>query len=45
MFDGFEEAVHDVAWSPTHPSVFGCIDAAGYLSIYNLNLNTTVSYA
>ena len=41
-FDGYEEAVNDVRWSPVHPSVFGCIDGSGYLSVYNLNLNATV---
>lgn len=42
VFDGFDEAVYDVAWSPSHPSVFGCIDGSGHLYIYNLNQNTTV---
>lgn len=44
-FDGFEEAVYDVAWSPSHPSVFACIDGSGCLYIYNLNQNITVNHS
>ncbi|KAI8821110.1 WD40-repeat-containing domain protein [Fimicolochytrium jonesii] len=43
--NSFEEAddyVYDVKWSPTHPSLFGCVDGAGKFDIYNLNQDVEV---
>ncbi|TPX60827.1 hypothetical protein PhCBS80983_g01515 [Powellomyces hirtus] len=36
----FEEAddyVYDVKWSPSHPSLFGCVDGSGRFDLYDLN--------
>ncbi|KAK3063521.1 hypothetical protein LTR53_018873, partial [Teratosphaeriaceae sp. CCFEE 6253] len=40
-----EDVVYDVRWSPTRPSVFGCVDGAGKLDIYDLLLSTEVPVA
>lgn len=42
----FEEAddhVYDVKWHPHHPALFGSVDGAGKLALWNLNIDTEVS--
>lgn len=36
-FESSQEYVFDVQWSPTHPGVFGSIDAEGYLDVWDIN--------
>ena len=41
----FEEAndyVLDARWHPSHPALFGTVDASGKLDIWNLNANTEI---
>ncbi|GAA5836849.1 hypothetical protein JCM3766R1_006280 [Sporobolomyces carnicolor] len=41
----FEEAddhVYDVKWHPHHPALFGSVDGAGKLALWNLNIDTEV---
>ncbi|KAK1045925.1 hypothetical protein LTR74_018042 [Friedmanniomyces endolithicus] len=40
-----EDTVYDVRWSPTRPSVFGCVDGGGVLDIYDLLVSTEVPVA
>ncbi|KAK0286264.1 hypothetical protein LTR91_017531 [Friedmanniomyces endolithicus] len=40
-----EDTVYDVRWSPTRPSVFGCVDGGGGLDIYDLLVSTEVPVA
>lgn len=40
-----EDTVYDVKWSPTRPAVFGCVDGAGVLDIYDINASTEVPVA
>ncbi len=35
----------DVAWSPTHPSLFACVDGQGRLELWNLNQDTELPVA
>jgi len=44
-FESNDDYVYDVAWSPTHPSVFATVDGTGRLDIWNLNNDTEVSTA
>ena len=37
-----EDAVYDVRWSPTRPSIFGCVDGAGKLDVYDINVSSEV---
>jgi len=37
-----EDAVYDVRWSPTKPSVFACVDGAGLLDVYDINASTEI---
>ena len=37
-----DDTVYDVRWSPTKPSVFGCVDGGGQLDIYDINISTEV---
>jgi len=37
-----EDTVYDVRWSPTKPSVFACVDGAGTLDVYDINVSTEV---
>ncbi|KFM68344.1 Cytoplasmic dynein 1 intermediate chain 2, partial [Stegodyphus mimosarum] len=39
-FEDNGDYVCDVAWSPTHPAVFACVDGMGRLDIWNLNNDT-----
>lgn len=36
-FEASQEYVYDVAWSPTHPSVFASCDADGYVDVWDVN--------
>lgn len=40
-----EDAVYDARWSPTRPSIFGCVDGAGKLDIYDINASSEVPVA
>ena len=42
-FEEANEYVYHVRWHPTHPAVFGQVDGAGRLDVYNLNVDTEVS--
>lgn len=37
-----EDAVYDARWSPTRPSIFACVDGAGYLDVYDINVSSEV---
>ena len=37
-----EDAVYDARWSPTKPSIFGCVDGAGKLDIYDINVSSEI---
>ena len=37
-----EDSVYDVKWSPTKPGVFGCVDGAGRVDIYDINASSEV---
>jgi dynein intermediate chain len=36
-FDDFDDYVSDIAWSPTHSSLFVAADVSGNVFLYNLN--------
>lgn len=38
-----EDSVYSARWSPTKPGVFGCVDGAGKLDIYDINASTEVA--
>ncbi|KAF2773454.1 WD40 repeat-like protein [Teratosphaeria nubilosa] len=40
-----EDTVYDVRWSPTKPSIFGCVDGSGLLDIYDINASVEVPVA
>lgn len=40
-----EDVVYDVKWSPVKPSVFGCVDGAGWLDVFDVNVNGEVPVA
>lgn len=43
----FEEAddyVYDVKWHPAHPALFGAVDGSGRFDLWNLNIDTEVSW-
>ncbi|KAK6620428.1 hypothetical protein RUM44_006829 [Polyplax serrata] len=44
-FEHNADYVYNVAWSPTHPSVFAAVDGTGKLDIWNLNQDTEVPIA
>lgn len=44
-FENNGDYVNDVAWSPTHPSVFAAVDTTGRLDIWDLNADTEVPTA
>ena len=37
IFKEMQDYVYDVAWSPTHPSVFSCGDGSGRITLFDLN--------
>ncbi|KAI0243583.1 hypothetical protein L0F63_004351 [Massospora cicadina] len=44
-FEHSGDYVYDVAWSPTHPAMFGVVDGGGHLDLWNLNLDTEAPIA
>ncbi|CAJ0858483.1 21919_t:CDS:2, partial [Entrophospora sp. SA101] len=44
-FEGADDYVYDVKWSPTHPALFGSVDGTGKFSVWNLNDETEVPIA
>ncbi|KAI5789129.1 WD40-repeat-containing domain protein [Geopyxis carbonaria] len=40
-----EDVVYDAAWSPTKPGVFGLVDGAGQLEVWDITLDTEVPIA
>ncbi|KAH6569500.1 hypothetical protein BASA62_004871 [Batrachochytrium salamandrivorans] len=38
-FDEAQDYVFDVAWSPTHPAMFGSVDSSGRFDLYNLAIS------
>jgi len=40
-----EDVVYDAAWSPTKPGVFGLVDGAGQLEIWDITMDTEVPIA
>ncbi|CAG8778724.1 8452_t:CDS:2, partial [Racocetra fulgida] len=41
-FEGSDDYVYDVKWSPCHPALFASVDGTGKFSIWNLNVDTEV---
>nr|CAG8457674.1 2192_t:CDS:10 [Entrophospora candida] len=41
-FEGADDYVYDVKWSPTHPALFGCVDGKGNFSLWNINSDIEV---
>ncbi|KAI9592759.1 WD40-repeat-containing domain protein [Syncephalis fuscata] len=41
-FEDSADYVYDVAWSPSHPAVFGSVDGTGHFNVWNLNVDTDV---
>ncbi|KAK3686596.1 hypothetical protein LTR37_019657 [Vermiconidia calcicola] len=37
-----EDAVYDARWSPTKPSIFGCVDGAGKFDVYDINVSSEI---
>ncbi|CAN0360103.1 cytoplasmic dynein 1 intermediate chain 1-like isoform X3 [Lampetra fluviatilis] len=44
-FEDNSDYVYDVAWSPTHPALFACVDGMGRLDLWNLSNDTEVPTA
>ncbi|KAG7227572.1 hypothetical protein INR49_005387 [Caranx melampygus] len=44
-FEDNSDYVYDVMWSPTHPTLFACVDGVGHLDLWNLNNDTEVPTA
>ena len=42
-FEDRSDCVYDVAWSPSHPSLFASGDCAGRIDLWNFNSDTEVS--
>ncbi|KAF2225443.1 WD40-repeat-containing domain protein [Elsinoe ampelina] len=40
-----EDVVYDVKWSPTKPGVFGCVDGAGRLEVFDINVDVEIPVA
>lgn len=40
-----EDVVYDVKWSPVKPGVFGCVDGAGRLEVFDINVDVEVPVA
>uniref|UniRef100_A0A1D1Z0P9 Cytoplasmic dynein 1 intermediate chain 1 n=1 Tax=Anthurium amnicola TaxID=1678845 RepID=A0A1D1Z0P9_9ARAE len=41
-FEGADDYVYDVKWSPNHPALFASVDGTGRFSLWNLNMDTEV---
>jgi len=44
-FEDHSDYVLDVAWSPTHPALFACVDGCGRVELWNLNQDTELPAA
>ncbi|RIA81178.1 WD40-repeat-containing domain protein [Glomus cerebriforme] len=44
-FEGADDYIYDVKWSPTNPALFGCVDGKGNFALWNLNDDTEVPIA
>lgn len=40
-----EDVIYDVKWSPVKPGVFGCVDGAGRLEVFDINVDVEVPVA
>ena len=40
-----EDVVYDAAWSPSKPGVFSLVDGAGFVEVWDLNVDTEVPCA
>ncbi|KAK5149580.1 hypothetical protein LTS14_010838 [Recurvomyces mirabilis] len=40
-----EDTIYDIRWSPTRPSIFGLVDGAGLLDLYDINASTEIPVA
>ncbi|KAL2916533.1 hypothetical protein HK105_203966 [Polyrhizophydium stewartii] len=38
-FEEAEDYVFDVAWSPTHPAMFGSVDGSGHFNLFNMTVS------
>ncbi|CAG8573851.1 31907_t:CDS:10 [Racocetra persica] len=41
-FEGTDDYVYDVKWSPTNPALFGSVDGKGNFAVWNLNDDTEI---
>ncbi|CAG8675519.1 3724_t:CDS:10, partial [Gigaspora rosea] len=41
-FEGADDYIYDVKWSPTHPALFGSVDGKGNFAVWNLNNDTEI---
>lgn len=41
-FEGSDDYIYDVKWSPTNPALFGSVDGKGNFALWNLNTDTEV---
>lgn len=41
-FETYNDYVYDLQWSPTHPSLFASGDGAGFVTLWNLNVDLEV---
>ena len=35
-FENANDHIYDVKWAPTHPAIFGSVDASGKFDVYDL---------
>ncbi|CAG8710352.1 37729_t:CDS:10, partial [Gigaspora margarita] len=41
-FEGADDYIYDVKWSPTNPALFGSVDGKGNFAVWNLNNDTEI---
>ncbi|CAG8557302.1 14171_t:CDS:10 [Ambispora leptoticha] len=41
-FEGADDYVYDVKWSPNHPALFASVDGTGKFALWNLNSDTEI---
>ncbi|CAG8492537.1 17708_t:CDS:10 [Acaulospora morrowiae] len=41
-FEGADDYVYDVKWSPSHPALFASVDGTGKFALWNLNVDAEV---
>ncbi|CAG8654521.1 14087_t:CDS:2, partial [Acaulospora morrowiae] len=41
-FEGADDYVYDVKWSPSHPAIFASVDGTGKFALWNLNVDAEV---